>query len=198
MRTLKNYVEGKWVEGNAPYATLHNAVTGEACAQASTNGLDVAAALRFARKTGGEHLRSLTFAERGALLKQLSEVIHGARDELIALAQENSGNTRGDAKFDIDGAIGTMAYYAHVGKKMGDVSVQLDGDPIQLTRSPRLVGQHLWTPRRGVAVHINAFNFPAWNMCEKAGLCCFGRDACVFEASNGNRSRCRANCCVMA
>lgn len=167
MRTLKNYVEGRWVEGDAPHSPLYNAVTGEPCAQTSTTGLDVNAALQFARKTGGANLRAMTFAERGALLKQLSEVIHGARDELIALAQENSGNTRGDAKFDIDGAIGTMAYYAHVGKKMGNVTVQLDGSAIQLTRSPRLVGQHIWTPRRGVAVHINAFNFPAWNMCEK-------------------------------
>jgi oxepin-CoA hydrolase/3-oxo-5,6-dehydrosuberyl-CoA semialdehyde dehydrogenase len=164
---LKSFMEGTWVEGAAPFAMLHNAVTGEVCAQTSSNGLNMESALEYARRKGGANLRAMTFAERGQLLKQMSEVIHGARDELIALAQENSGNTRGDAKFDVDGAIGTMAYYASVGRKMGDRTVALDGKALQITRSPRLVGQHLWTPRRGVAVHINAFNFPAWNLCEK-------------------------------
>jgi oxepin-CoA hydrolase/3-oxo-5,6-dehydrosuberyl-CoA semialdehyde dehydrogenase len=167
MRTLRNYVQDQWIEGTAPFATLHNAFTEESCAQASVNGVDVSAAMAHARKVGGSSLRNMSFAERGAMLKRMSEVIHGARDELIALAQENSGNTRGDAKFDIDGASGTLAYYASLGRKMGDNNWKLDGEQLRITRSARFVGQHIWVARRGVAVHINAFNFPAWNMCEK-------------------------------
>src|SRR5262249_27214001 len=93
---------------------------------------------------------------------------HAKRDELIGLAIANGGNTRGDAKFDIDGAIGTLAAYADLAPELGDTHVLADGDGTQLGRSARLFGQHFYVPRLGVAVHINAFNFPAWGLAEKA------------------------------
>ena len=88
----------------------------------------------------------------------------------VDIAIANGGNTRGDAKFDIDGAAGTLAYYAGVGKKLGDRTFLLDGEPDGILRSKRFVGQHVFVPRHGVAVHLNAFNFPAWGMAEKAAV----------------------------
>ena len=170
MRTLSSYLQDRWIAGEAPHSTLYNAVTGEPCAQTSTRGLDLGSALAHARTVGGPALRAMSFAERGELLKRLSSVIHAHRDELIELAQENSGNTRGDAKFDIDGAMGTLAYYAGVGARMGDRTYLLDGAQERFSRSKRFLAQHLLVPRHGVAIHINAFNFPAWGLGEKAAV----------------------------
>jgi oxepin-CoA hydrolase/3-oxo-5,6-dehydrosuberyl-CoA semialdehyde dehydrogenase len=110
----------------------------------------------------------MTFAERAELLRAMARAIHGARDELIEAAIRNGGNTRGDGKFDVDGASGTLAHYADLGAALGDARVLADGDGVQLGRSPRFVGQHVFVPKTGVAVHVNAFNFPAWGLGEKA------------------------------
>ena len=165
---LKSYVCGAWFEGEGKKAQLKNPTTEETLAETSTAGINFAEALDFARSRGGEALRAMTFAERGAMLMAMSKAIHEYREELLDLAEQNGGNTRSDAKFDIDGATGTLAFYAKLGEKMGDKKVLADGDAIQLTRNPRWVGQHVYTPRRGVAVLINAFNFPAWGFAEKA------------------------------
>lgn len=167
MHTLSSYLCDAWQAGTGKTSTLYNAVTGAPLAETSTAGLDLAAALDHGRTVGGANLRALTFAERGALLSAMSQALRTHRDELIALAADNMGATRGDAKFDIDGASGTLAFYAHLGSQLGDKRHLVDGEQVRLTRSKRFVGQHIWTPRRGVAVHINAFNFPAWNMAEK-------------------------------
>ena len=155
------------MEGAAPAATLYDATTGEPVAQASTRGLDLRAALVHARRTGGPTLRAMTFAERGAMLKQLAEVIHGNREELIEVSR-HGGTTRSDAKFDIDGASGTLSWYAYLGKTLGDRTVLLDGPQEKVLRSSRFVSQHVRVPRQGAAIHINAFNFPAWGTAEKA------------------------------
>jgi oxepin-CoA hydrolase/3-oxo-5,6-dehydrosuberyl-CoA semialdehyde dehydrogenase len=168
MRTLRSFVEGRWVEGKEPLATLVNPSTEEPLARTSTNGIDFASALEFGRGQGGPALRELTFAQRGELLKAWSKALHAARDELIALAMENGGNTRGDAKFDIDGGIATLAHYGELGAQLGSLRALRDGEAVQLGRTSRYAGIHLWVPRDGVAVHINAFNFPAWGTCEKA------------------------------
>jgi len=168
MKTLRSFLEGKWVEGREPFATLVNPSTEEPLARASSSGLDLGAALELARSRGGPALRELTFAQRGELLRAWSKALHAKRDELIGLAMENGGNTRGDAKFDVDGAIGTLAHYADLGTQLGSLHALRDGEPVQLGRTARYAGIHLWAPRDGVAVHINAFNFPAWGTCEKA------------------------------
>lgn len=164
---LHSYLRGSWQTGAAPLTDLHNAVTGEVIAGASTRGLDLGAALQFGRSVGGPALRQLTFAERGELLGRLSAAIVSHRDELLDVSERNMGTTRGDGKFDIDGASGTLAYYAKLGAGLGSKTLLVDGDQVQFSRSKRFVGQHVFSPRRGVAVHINAFNFPAWNLCEK-------------------------------
>jgi 3,4-dehydroadipyl-CoA semialdehyde dehydrogenase len=168
MIELASYVCGKWVAGKGRAATLVNPATEEPLATASTEGVDFGATLFHARDRGGPALRAMTFAKRGELLRAMSRAIHARRDELISLAIANGGNTRSDAKFDIDGATGTLAAYADLAQELGDTSVLVDGDGIQLGRSPRLFGQHLYVPREGVAVHVNAFNFPAWGLGEKA------------------------------
>ncbi|MFK7931658.1 MAG: 3,4-dehydroadipyl-CoA semialdehyde dehydrogenase, partial [Myxococcota bacterium] len=170
MQTLRSYLGDEWVGGAAPASILHDAVTGEPIAETSTKGLDLKAALHHARTVGGATLRAMTFAQRGALVKRLGGVIHAHRDELIELNQKNSGNTRGDAKFDIDGASGTLNYYGGLGERMGDRTFVLDGDQERFSRSKRFLAQHVSVPRRGVAIHINAFNFPAWGLGEKAAV----------------------------
>jgi oxepin-CoA hydrolase/3-oxo-5,6-dehydrosuberyl-CoA semialdehyde dehydrogenase len=168
MLTLRSYVCGRWIEGGAGLQTLLNPATEEPLARASSDGVDLAAALEHARRIGGPALRALTFAERGALLKSIAQVLQAHRDELLDLAIVNGGNTRSDAKFDVEGAMFTLATYAEIGEKLGQARFLVDGEGMQLGRSPRFHGQHVCVPRAGVAVHINAFNFPAWGFAEKA------------------------------
>ncbi|MBI5068049.1 MAG: 3,4-dehydroadipyl-CoA semialdehyde dehydrogenase [Deltaproteobacteria bacterium] len=170
MLELESHLCGRWQRGAGRGEPLVNPSTEEPLGTAASEGLDLAAALAWARDRGGPALRSLTFAERGELLRGLSRALHAHRDELIGLAIQNGGNTRGDAKFDIDGASGTLAAYADLGASLGAARVLADGEALQLSRSPRLAGRHLLTPRRGVAVHVNAFNFPAWGLAEKAAV----------------------------
>jgi 3,4-dehydroadipyl-CoA semialdehyde dehydrogenase len=168
MQVLESYIAGRWVKGSGAAQTLFNPATEAALASASTEGVDLAAALDHARGSGGPALRALNFAERGALLQGMADALQDARDELLALNMQNGGNTRSDAKFDVDGAIATLLAYAELGTALGAGKFLVDGEGIQLGRSPRFHGQHLSVPRHGVAVHINAFNFPAWGLAEKA------------------------------
>jgi oxepin-CoA hydrolase/3-oxo-5,6-dehydrosuberyl-CoA semialdehyde dehydrogenase len=168
MKTLRSYLSGRWSEGSGAPQTLVNPATEEPLAQVSSDGLDLAAALDHARRQGGPALRALSFAARGALLKDMAKAIQAHRDELLDLAVANGGNTRSDAKFDVDGAIFTLQTYAELGETLGAAKFLVDGEGIQLGRSPRFHGQHVCVPRHGVAVHINAFNFPAWGLAEKA------------------------------
>ena len=168
MKILGSYLSGRWTEGSGAPQTLVNPATEEPLARVSSDGLDLAAALEHARGEGGPALRALSFAERGALLKDMAKAIQAHRDELLELAVANGGNTRSDAKFDVDGAIFTLQTYAELGEKLGAAKLLVDGEGVQLGRSPRFHGQHVCVPRHGVAVHINAFNFPAWGLAEKA------------------------------
>jgi oxepin-CoA hydrolase/3-oxo-5,6-dehydrosuberyl-CoA semialdehyde dehydrogenase len=170
MQTLRSHVGGGWVEGTGALDTLVNPATEEPLARAGAGGIDRKAALEFARARGGPALRALTFAERGALLKAVCDALTAHRNELLDLSVTSGGNTRGDAKFDVDGAIFTLAAYAEIGKGLGGARVLADGEGITLGRSPRFHGQHIAVPRHGVAVHINAFNFPAWGLFEKAAV----------------------------
>jgi 3,4-dehydroadipyl-CoA semialdehyde dehydrogenase len=168
MINLKSYVEGGWVQGTGPADTLLNPATEEPLATVAAGSIDRAAVMAFARDRGGPALRAMTFAERGAMLKAVADVLSAHRNELLDLAMTSGGNTRGDAKFDVDGAIFTLSAYADLGKTLGATKVLVDGEGVSLGRTPRFHGQHLQVARPGVAVHINAFNFPAWGLAEKA------------------------------
>ena len=167
MQTLTNFVCGRSVTGDGKTVQLHNPTTEAAIAEVREGGVDYAATVAYAREKGGPALRALSFGARAAMLKQLSSAIHAKRDELIEVSIQNGGTTRGDAKFDLDGAIGALAAYAMWGEPLGDRRFLTDGDVVQLGRSAHWSGRHVLSPRLGVAVHINAFNFPAWNMMEK-------------------------------
>jgi oxepin-CoA hydrolase/3-oxo-5,6-dehydrosuberyl-CoA semialdehyde dehydrogenase len=170
MQVLESYVRGAFVAGTGKTADLFDPTTGEAIARCGTGGIDMAAALAHARDVGGPALRAMTFAQRGAMLAAASKAIFAHRDALLEIAIRNGGNTRKDAKFDVDGATGTLAAYAEWGARLGDVHVLPDGEGVALGRTPRFWGQHVLVPRRGVAVHVNAFNFPAWGLAEKAAV----------------------------
>jgi oxepin-CoA hydrolase/3-oxo-5,6-dehydrosuberyl-CoA semialdehyde dehydrogenase len=169
MITVKSYLVGEWVSGRGAGTAVIDPSTENAIATASSEGLDLEAALGWGRKTGGSHLRALTFAERGVILKALSKAVHGAREALIECSIESGGTTRSDAKFDIDGASGTLAFYANLGAKLGETTYLTEPSE-QLTQSTRFVGQHVLTTRPGIALHVNAFNFPCWGLAEKLAV----------------------------
>ncbi len=168
METLSSYVCGKWHEASEGFQSLVDPSTGEEIARASSAGVDFAAALAFARETGGPALRALTFAQRADLLKAMARALRDRRDELLELSRINTGTTRPHGAFDVDGATGTLAYYAGLGKRLGDRSHLVEDEGVQLARTEEFWGRHLLVPRRGAAVHVNAFNFPAWGFAEKA------------------------------
>ncbi len=168
--TLQSYLCDCWQAGAAPHTPLHNPASGEVIAQCSSKGLDLRAALQHGRAVGGPALRAMTFAQRGELLGKLSASLVAHRDELLDVARANLGANRSDGKFDVDGASGTLATYAKLGAQLGDKTTLCDGEQVQFSRSKRFVAQHVWSPRQGVAIHINAFNFPAWNLCEKIAV----------------------------
>src|SRR5262245_30091748 len=126
MENLESYVAGGWVAGQGKVATLVNPATEEPLAQTSTEGIDFGRAVEFARREGGAALRAMTYAERGELLRAMSRLLHANRDALIDAAIKNGGNTRGDAKFDIDGAMGTLAFYVDVAQSLGPVRFLVD------------------------------------------------------------------------
>ncbi|HEU0037458.1 MAG TPA: 3,4-dehydroadipyl-CoA semialdehyde dehydrogenase [Kofleriaceae bacterium] len=167
MQLLASYLNGSWSPGSGSKITLVNPATEAPLAEVAGGGHDLAAAFAHARTVGARELAGMTFAQRGALLGALSKAIHGAREELISLAVANGGNTRSDAKFDVDGGAVTLSHYAELGARLGSAQLLADGDAIQVGRTARMGGQHVWARRPGVAVHINAFNFPGWGLCEK-------------------------------
>ncbi|MGA1779744.1 MAG: 3,4-dehydroadipyl-CoA semialdehyde dehydrogenase, partial [Planctomycetota bacterium] len=168
METLRSHVHGAWHAATDGFVPLHDPSTEAEIARASSVGIDFGAALDHAREVGGRALRAMTFAERGEMLIGLSKAIHAHRDELLELSMRDSGVTRKDAKFDIDGATGTLSYYGYLGRELGDRKILFDGEGLALGRSAKFWGRHASVPRQGVAVHINAFNFPAWGFAEKA------------------------------
>jgi 3,4-dehydroadipyl-CoA semialdehyde dehydrogenase len=167
---LQSFLDGEWVRGDGDPIPLHNPATGDVVAHLSPGGKDLDRALRFARQQGGPALRELTFAARGQLIGRIAEVLAAERSRWFEIARINSGNTAADAAIDVDGAIATLRYFAKVGSQIGEVRLLADGDSGRIARDPNLEALHIGVPLDGVAVHINAFNFPAWGLWEKAAV----------------------------
>jgi len=164
---LQNYAECQWVAGVGGLAELHSAIDGEVVARTSSQGLDFAAMLRFAREKGAPALRALTFHQRALLLKALADALTAKKDALYALSY-NTGATKADSWIDIDGGIGTFAVYQGKGRReLPNQRLLIDGDVEALSRGGTFQGLHVYTSLQGAAVHINAFNFPVWGMLEK-------------------------------
>ena len=166
MTVLRSYVQGGW---SAPDSgdPVHDAVTGEVVAEVSSAGIDMGGALDHGRRVGGPALRELTFHQRAALAKSVGLMLREHRDELYALSAR-TGATLGDSKFDIDGGIGVLLGYASKTKReLPNDKIYVEGAVEPLSRGGTFVGQHVLTPLHGVAVQINAFNFPVWGPLEK-------------------------------
>jgi len=171
MKTLKllNYAADRWVAGDGSLADIESAVTGETVALTGSQGLDFRSMLDHARKVGGPALRRLTFHERAWMLKDLANAIMAGKEELYELSYE-TGATRTDGWIDIEGGAGTLFSFSSKGRReLPNQRVLIDGNMEALSKGGSFVGQHVFTPLQGVAVHINAFNFPVWGMLEKLG-----------------------------
>jgi oxepin-CoA hydrolase / 3-oxo-5,6-dehydrosuberyl-CoA semialdehyde dehydrogenase len=166
---LKNYTLGKWATGKGNGQELFNAINGEVVATASSDGIDFEAMLDYGRKVGGPALRKMTFHERGRMLKALAMHLHAKRKDFYPISYW-TGATKGDSWVDIDGGIGTLFAYASLRKKFPNETYYVDGEMAGLSKGGTFIGQHIMVPKRGVAVHINAFNFPVWGMLEKVSV----------------------------
>jgi oxepin-CoA hydrolase/3-oxo-5,6-dehydrosuberyl-CoA semialdehyde dehydrogenase len=167
MAPLSSYVTGTWHVPDDEGAPLHDAVTGEEVARLSSTGVRFGPTLEYGRRVGGPALRELTFHQRAALLKALASYLREHREELYELSLR-TGATLGDSKFDVDGGIGVLFSYSSKGRReLPNDTVHLDGGVEPLGKGGSFVAQHLYTSMRGVAVQINAFNFPVWGPLEK-------------------------------
>ncbi|UUV08097.1 phenylacetic acid degradation bifunctional protein PaaZ [Ruegeria sp. YS9] len=185
IQQISSFAAGEWVSPGAGARNIASAVTGEVIASAGNSALDVQGMLDYARDVGGPALRKMTFHERAKMLKALS--IHlGQHKQAMYDLSFSTGATQSDHLIDIDGGIGTMFVFASKGRReMPDGHVYLDGEVEQLSRNGTFLGQHICTPLHGVAVHINAFNFPVWGMLEKlAPTLLAGVPAIVKPATN--------------
>jgi oxepin-CoA hydrolase/3-oxo-5,6-dehydrosuberyl-CoA semialdehyde dehydrogenase len=169
MAALENYVMGKWVRGDGDGQALFNAVTGNAIATASTKGLDMASILHYARQKGNPALRAMSFHERGRMLRALALHLREHLEKFYQISYQ-TGATKADSWVDIEGGIGNLFAYASLRRKFPDQPYCLDGEHHSLGKANTFMGHHLLIPKEGVAVHINAFNFPVWGMLEKIAV----------------------------
>ncbi len=166
---LPNYIQGQWLAHEGAGIAQFNAVTGEQIGTCGSEGLDYAAMRTYAIETGGAALRRMTFQERGLMLKKLALHMHGLRKKYYPISSM-TGATKVDSWIDIDGGIGTLFAYASLRRKFNNAPFYVDGETINLSKEGTFKAQHIMVPKRGVAIHINAFNFPIWGMLEKIAV----------------------------
>lgn len=169
MTPLQNYITGSWITGDGDGQVLYNAVTGEPLTRASTRGIDFGQVLTYARQTGNPALRRMTFHQRGNMLKALALHLRTKLDHFYQLSYK-TGATKADSWVDIEGGIGNLFANASLRRKFPDDVLALDGEPHNLSKQNSFMGTHILVPKEGVAVHINAFNFPVWGMLEKIAV----------------------------
>jgi len=166
---LHNYALGKWIEGSGDGQMLFDASTGAQVATASSNGLDFEEMLNYGRKVGNKNLRKMTFQERGRMLKALALYLMDRKEKYYEVSYK-TGATRIDSWIDIEGGIGNLFANASLRRKFPDLPYYTEGDPVGLSKGGTFMGHHILVPKEGVAVHINAFNFPVWGMLEKCAV----------------------------
>jgi len=169
MQTLQNYVSGQWITGEGEGQILYNAVNGQPLATASTKGIDFGAAVEYARNTGNPALRKMTFHERGNMLKALALHLRQHLDKFYAVSYQ-TGATKADSWVDIEGGIGNLFANASLRRRFSNDTFCIDGESHILGKNNTFMGTHILTPKEGVAIHINAFNFPVWGMLEKIAV----------------------------
>ena len=169
MNKLGNLIQDQWIAGSGEGTPLVNAINGKLIGHADTEGIDVEGAYTFAREVGGPALRRMTFQERGRMLKRLALHLHAMKEEFYQVSWA-TGATRADSWIDIEGGIGNLFANASLRRKLPDTPFAVDGEFVPLGREGTFGGHHLLVPKQGVAVHINAFNFPVWGMLEKVAV----------------------------
>ena len=169
MVKLENYITGKWVTGDGEGQVLINAVNGENIAQATTKGIDMQAVLEYGQKVGNTKLRKMTFHERGRMLRALALHLSANKEKFYNISYQ-TGATRVDSWIDIEGGIGNLFSYASLRRRFPNLPFTYDGEGHNLSKNGTFMGHHLLVPKEGVAVHINAFNFPVWGMLEKIAV----------------------------
>jgi oxepin-CoA hydrolase/3-oxo-5,6-dehydrosuberyl-CoA semialdehyde dehydrogenase len=169
MNKLGNYITGNWITGDGEGQTLYNAVTGEAIGTASTKGLDFKSIIDYGRNVGNPALRKMTFHQRGNMLKALALHLQKHLPKFYELSYK-TGATKADSWVDIEGGIGNLFANASLRRKFPDDVICIDGESHNLSKQNTFMGTHILSPKEGVAIHINAFNFPVWGMLEKIAV----------------------------
>lgn len=169
MKKIQHYVTGQWVEGKDEGVPVFDAVTGEHIANAAVEGLNIPEILEYGRTKGGEVLRKMTFQERGMMLKKLALYLTKKKEAFYEISYR-TGATRVDSWIDIEGGFGNLFANASLRKLFPNQPFHVEGEPIDLSRGGRFMAHHIMVPKQGVAVHINAFNFPVWGMLEKCAV----------------------------
>ncbi len=169
MIQVKNYICGQWVAGEGEEQKIYNAITGDQIGAVSSKGLDFDAILKYGRTTGGSKLRKMTFQERGRMLKALALHLLSNKEKYYQVSAL-TGATRVDSWIDIEGGIGNLFANASLRRQFPDLPYYIDGVAAPLSKNGTFIGHHIMVPKEGVAVHINAFNFPVWGMLEKIAV----------------------------
>jgi oxepin-CoA hydrolase/3-oxo-5,6-dehydrosuberyl-CoA semialdehyde dehydrogenase len=169
MNLLGNYINGSWLQSEADGTPLFNAVTGDTIAIATRQQLDFDSILRYGRKTGGPSLRKMTFQQRGEMLKKLALYLTKRKETYYEISYQ-TGATRIDSWIDIEGGFGNLFANASLRRNFPNQTYHVDGDPVDLSRGGAFMAHHIMVPKEGVAIHINAFNFPIWGMLEKCAV----------------------------
>jgi len=169
MNKIQHYVQGSWTEGKEEGKPIYDAITGEAFTSVAIEGLEIPEILQYGRTKGGEILRKMTFQERGNMLKKLALYLNKRKEAFYELSYR-TGATRVDSWIDIEGGFGNLFANASLRKLFPNQSYHVEGEPIDLSRGGRFMAHHIMVPKKGVAVHINAFNFPVWGMLEKCAV----------------------------
>ena len=165
---ITNFIAGQWQSGSGAGTSLYDPVLGTELVRVDATGLDLAAGFTYAREQGGAALRALSYRERAGMLGAAVKILNANRDAYYEIATANSGTVKNDTAVDIDGGIFTLGTYAKLGETLGDRNFLLDGEAVRLGKDPLFQSQHVLVPTRGVALFINAFNFPSWGLWEKA------------------------------
>ncbi|WP_178990033.1 phenylacetic acid degradation bifunctional protein PaaZ [Winogradskyella schleiferi] len=169
MNKIQHYVQGQWTTGKEEGTPILDAITGEAFSSVATEGLDIPEILNYGRTKGGEKLRKMTFQERGSMLKKLAFYLTKRKEAFYELSYR-TGATRVDSWIDIEGGFGNLFANASLRKLFPNQPYHVEGEAIDLSRGGRFMAHHIMVPKKGVAVHINAFNFPVWGMLEKCAV----------------------------
>ncbi len=169
MQTFQNYILGQWISGAGVETEQFNAITGEKIGEVSSAGIDFSEVLNYGRTVGGHPLRKMTFQERGRMLKALALYLLERKEKYYEVSAL-TGATRIDSWIDIEGGIGNLFANASLRRQFPDLPYYVDGVAAPLSKNGTFIGHHIMLPKHGVAIHINAFNFPIWGMLEKIAV----------------------------